>query len=85
MSDKKTRIGDEMVEAQLKEISNKLNISIDALIDQYIRIGLYMDDYYKAPKLSKEKLLEIFKLDEEPKKSELRNKNPLVGIYRNEE
>ncbi len=79
-------IKQEMVEAQLKEISNKLNISVDALIDRYIRIGLYMDDYYKAPKLSKEKLLEIFKLDEEPKKkSELTNRNPLVGIYRNNE
>lgn len=77
-------IKQEMVEAQLKEISNKLNIS-DALIDRYIRIGLYMDDYYKAPKLSKEKLLEIFKLDEEPKKSELKNRDPLVGIYHNDE
>ena len=78
-------IKQEMVEAQLKEISNKLNISVDALIDRYVRIGLYMDDYYKAPKLSKEKLLEIFKLDEEPKISELKNKDPLVGIYHIEE
>lgn len=85
MSDDKTKIGDKMVEAQLKEISNKLNISVDALIDRYIRIGLYMDDYYNAPKLSKEKLLEIFKLDEEPKKSELKNRDPLVGIYHNDE
>lgn len=80
MSDEKTVIGDDMIEAQLKEISNKLNISVDALIDQYIRIGLYMDDYYRAPKISKEKLLEIFKLDKEPE-SRFHDDDSLVDIF----
>lgn len=36
MSDKKTIIGDEMIQAQLAENSKKLGISIDELIDRYI-------------------------------------------------
>ena len=57
-----------MIEAQLKENSNRLNISIDELIERYIKRGLYRDDYYKPQKMSKEKLLELFNLDEEPSK-----------------
>lgn len=45
MSDKKSVIGDEMVNAKLKAISKKLNISIDDLINQYIKRGLYGDLY----------------------------------------
>ena len=59
MSDKKTVIGDEMIEAQLKENSNRLNISIDELIERYIRRGLFCDDYYEPPKLSREELIEL--------------------------
>ena len=35
MSDNEIIIGDEMIEAKLREKSNKLNISIDELIDRY--------------------------------------------------
>ena len=58
MSDNgKTLIGDEMMEAQLIEKSNELNISLDELIDRYIRMGLYIDDYYEPPQLTREELL----------------------------
>lgn len=56
---KETIIGDEMMEAQLKEKADRLNISTDQLIDRYIRRGLFTDDYYDPPKLSREELLEI--------------------------
>jgi len=59
MSDKKTAIGDEMIENRLKEKSRKLGISLDELIDRYIRLGLFTDDYYEPPKLSREELMEI--------------------------
>lgn len=85
MTEKQIIIGDKMIEDRLKENSNKLNISIEELIDRYIRRGLYSDDYYKQPKLSKEKLKEIFKIDEEPG-NENSPKNhhfdELVGIYK---
>lgn len=56
---KKTIIGDKMIEAQLKEKSDRLNISIYELIDRYIRRGLFTDDYYEPPQLTREELLEI--------------------------
>jgi hypothetical protein len=61
MSDKKTLIGDEMIEAQLIEKSNRLNISLEELIERYMRRGLYSDDYYTQPQLSKEEIDAIFK------------------------
>ncbi len=61
MSEKKTLIGDEMVETQLIEKSKRLNISLDELIERYIRRGLYSDDYYTQPQLSKEEIDAIFK------------------------
>ena len=61
MSDKKTIIGDKMIQAQLEENSKKLGISIDELIDRYIKRGLYSDDYYMQPKLSREELDELSK------------------------
>lgn len=54
-------IGDEMVETQLIEKSKRLNISVDELIERYIRRGLYSDDYYIQPQLSKEEIDAIFK------------------------
>lgn len=63
MSDKKTIIGDEMIQAQLAENSKKLGISIDELIDRYIMRGLYSDDYYLQPKLTREELDELSKKD----------------------
>lgn len=59
MSDKKIFIGDTVIGAQLKEKSSKLNISLEGLVDRYIRRGLFMDDYYKPPKLTAEELMEI--------------------------
>lgn len=61
-------IGDEMIETQLKEKSKKLNISISELISRYIKRGLYMDDYYEPPKLSREELLEISRKEVEKDK-----------------
>lgn len=58
MSDNEIIIGDEMIEAKLREKSNKLNISIDELIDRYIRRGLFCDDYYVPPKYTREEMLE---------------------------
>ena len=56
MSDKKTLIGDKMIEAQLNEKSKMLGISVDELIERYIKRGLYSDDYYVQPQLSKEEI-----------------------------
>ena len=68
MSDKKTIIGEEMVEAKLKETSSKLNISLDELIDRYIRRGLFSDDYYVPKEFSREELIELSKRDIEKDK-----------------
>ena len=63
MSGKKTVIGDEMINAQLKANSKKLNISIDELINQYIKRGLYRDIYYGNTPLSKNRLSEVLKIN----------------------
>ena len=63
MYDKKTVIGDEMIENRLKEKSRKLGISLDELIDRYIRRELYSDDYYIQPQLSREELDRLSKRD----------------------
>ena len=68
MSDKKTIIGDKMIQAQLEENSKKLGISIDELIDRYIRVGLFTDDYYNPPQLTREELIEISKKNVEKDK-----------------
>lgn len=60
MSDKKTLICDKMIEAQLNEKSKMLGISVDELIERYIKRGLYSDDYYVQPQLSKEEIDVIF-------------------------
>lgn len=84
MSDKKLMIGDDMVETQLNEKSKKLGLSIDELIERYILRGLYCDDYYRQPKLSKEKIKKIFKIDENSLKTppEDNHMDSLVGIYK---
>lgn len=61
MKVKKTVIGDKMIENRLKENSSKLGISVDELIDRYIRLGLFTDDYYTPPQLTREELIEISK------------------------
>jgi type IV secretory pathway VirD2 relaxase len=52
-----------MIEAQLKEKSAILNISVEELIDRYIRRELFTDDYYEPRKLTREELLEMSKRD----------------------
>ncbi len=72
MSDKKTVIGDKMIESQLNEKSKMLGISLNELIERYIKRGLYSDDYYIQPQLSKEEIDEIFKRNKErDKKKEI--------------
>lgn len=61
MSDKETLIGDEMIKAQLIKKSNKLGISLDELIERYIRRGIFTDDYYEPPKRTREELIEMSK------------------------
>lgn len=61
----KIEIGDEMIENQLINKSNKLNISMGVLINRYIRRGLFMDNYYVAPERTLEELLERSKKDVE--------------------
>ena len=59
MSDKKTVIGDEMIYAQLKEKSDILNISVEELIDRYLRRELFTDNYFEPPEYTMEELLEM--------------------------
>ncbi|MDO5814389.1 MAG: hypothetical protein Q4Q18_02025 [Methanobrevibacter sp.] len=59
MSDKKIVIGDKMIEAKLKEKSKILNISVEELIDRYIRRELWTDDYYVPPTYTREELYEM--------------------------
>ena len=68
MKVKKTVIGDKMIENRLKENSSKLGISLDELIDRYIRLGLFTDDYYNPPQLTREELIEISKKNVEKDK-----------------
>lgn len=59
MSSEKTVIGDEMIESQLNEKSAILNISIDDLIDRYVKRELFTDDYYVPPVYTREEVLEM--------------------------
>ena len=59
MSDKKTVICDEMIDAQLKEKSDILNISVEELIDRYLRRELFTDNYFKPPEYTMDELLEM--------------------------
>lgn len=59
MSDKKIQISDKMIETQLKEKSNILNISLDGLIDRYVRREIYVDKFYVPPKRTRQELIEM--------------------------
>ena len=59
MSDNSRTSGDNMVMTKLKENSSKLNISVDELINQYLKLGLYEDDYYEPEPITKEDFIEI--------------------------
>lgn len=62
MSGQKTVIGDKMIIEQLKENSQKLDISVDELIERYVRRGLYKDLYYKNNPLCKRRLSEVIEI-----------------------
>ena len=82
MSDKKTLIGDKMIEAQLNEKSKMLDISVDELIDRYIRRGIYRDNYYEQTPLSEEKLSNVINIDKKSKKHKKENSmDNLIDIY----
>lgn len=50
---------------KLNAISKRLNISVNELIERYIRRGLYIDDYYEPPRRTREELIEMCKKDVE--------------------
>ena len=85
MSEKKTLIGDEMVETQLIEKSKRLNISVDDLIERYIRFGLFIDlGLYEPPVYSREELNErAKKAVEEDKKRGIMPKKHDFGAFIN--
>ena len=78
----------DVVEAKLREKSSELNISLEELVNRYVRRGLYCDDYYNPPKLTREELIEISKMESEkdrkrgipPKKH---NFDVFVGLINN--
>ena len=80
MSDNGTVIGDEMIEARLKNKSNILGISLDELIDRYIRRGLFCDDYYVPTRLTKDELLERCRKEVEKDKMEFLQKN-IISMF----
>lgn len=71
-----------MVEAHLKEKSAELNISLDDLVDRYIRRGLFMDDYYKPPKITAEEFMEMCRKDvEKDRKRGIRPKKHNFDVF----
>ena len=44
---------------QLNDYSNMLGISINDLIERYIKRGLYTDDYYEPPVYTLDELIEM--------------------------
>lgn len=86
MSDKKIQISDKMIETQLKEKSNILNISLDELINRYVRREYFVDEFYVPPKRTRQELIEIIRKDvEEDKKRGIfpkkHNSDALVGRW----
>ena len=78
--------GDNMVMTKLEENSNKLNISVEQLIDNYIKMGLYEDDYYVPEPITKDDFIEILRKNRE--KDEKRriprmehNFDKMVGLF----
>lgn len=57
-----------MINAQLKANSEKLNISIDELIERYVRRGLFTDDYWEPQEVTIEELRKINKIELEREK-----------------
>ena len=56
---------DSKVMSKLEENAGKINISVEELIDQYIKLGLYEDDYYEPRSLTKEEIREVLRKDDE--------------------
>ena len=59
MSDKETKIGDKVIEAQLNNHSYKLNISLDAINRQVCQERIVHYDYYEPPQRTREELIEM--------------------------
>ena len=82
MYDEKIIIGDSLIEAKLLRKSGELNISLEELIDRYIRRGLYCDDYYNPPELTISELREIRKREiEKDKKRGIKPKKHDFGVF----
>ena len=52
---------DSDVMTKLEENAGKLNISVEELIDQYFKLGLYEDDYYEPEPITRDEFLEILR------------------------
>lgn len=63
----------EEMKLKLEEFSTRLGISVTELIDRYVRIGLYMDDYfddYPSKVLEENRRKEVDKLKQKALKNE---------------
>lgn len=82
MSDKKIMIGDSLIEAKLLKTCGELDISLDELIDRYIRRGLYCDDYYDPPELTLSEIKEISRKEmEKDRKRGIKPKKHNFGVF----
>ena len=71
-------ICDEEVESHLKERSESLDITIEELIERYLRRELFTDDYYEPPEYTLEELYERSK-----KYVEMDRKRGIFPVNRN--
>lgn len=69
-----------MIEEELSEKSKMLDITVDKLIDRYIRRGLYKDLFYGNTPLTKHRLSEVVKIDKS-NRTKRDMDNSLVDIY----
>ena len=52
---------DSKVMTKLEVNAGKLNISVKELINQYIKLGLYEDDYYEPEPITEEEFVELLR------------------------
>ena len=65
MSSNSKNSSDSMVMSKLEKNSSKLNISVKELINQYIKLGLYEDDYHEPEPITEEEFVELLRRDSE--------------------
>ena len=58
MSCSDIKIVSKEINHKLTKVSKILNISVDDLIDRYLRRELFFDDFYVRPELTREELIE---------------------------